>query len=386
MQRYQALDFIRGCAVLGILLLNITGFGLPSAAYLNPAWQGSVTPQDAWTWAVLDGLAQLKFLTLFALLFGAGLAMQIPRGKRWISTRLTLLVFIGFIHGVFFWEGDILLDYGLIGLIIWRLLREVPSERALFQTGVLLYLVGCAVLLIFGAISGNQSSSGWQPGAAALEYESYWKLVGGWEAVRNRLDLLASGLMALASQYGWQLAGLMLMGAALLRCGWLTGAFSLQHYRRAALLLLTTGWLIAVPGIAAQWQVHWAQRWTSFYLQVPRDLAAPFISLGYAALCLGFWPALARSRLCRLIQGVGRMALSNYLLQTLICTTLFYRFDLFLRFDRLQLLALVPVIWAMNLFFSALWLRYFRQGPLEWLWRWLTQRLSASGTASPPVR
>ncbi len=205
MQRYQALDFIRGCAVLGILLLNITGFGLPSAAYLNPAWQGSVTPQDAWTWAILDGLAQLKFLTLFALLFGAGLALQIPRGKRWISTRLTLLVLLGFIHGVFFWEGDILLDYGLIGLIIWRLLREVPSERALFQTGVLLYLVGCAVLLIFGAISGNQSSSGWQPGAAVLEYESYWKLVGGWEAIRNRLDLLASGLMALASQYGWQL-------------------------------------------------------------------------------------------------------------------------------------------------------------------------------------
>ncbi len=386
MQRFQVLDFIRGCAILGILLLNITGFALPSAAYLNPAWRGDVALHDAWTWAILDGLAQLKFLTLFALLFGAGLALQIPRGSRWIATRLTLLVLIGFIHSIFFWEGDILLDYGLIGLIIWRLLRDVPSNRALFKTGVLLYGVGCAVLLIFGAMSGDRGGSGWQPEAAVLEYESYWKLVGGWEAIQNRLDLLSSGLMAMASQYGWQLAGLMLMGAALLRNGWLTGEFSQQHYRRMALLLLTTGWLIALPGIAAQWQLHWAWRWSGFYLQLPRDLSSPFISLGYAALCLGFWPALAATRCCDLIQCVGRMALSNYLLQTLICTTLFYRFNLFLHFDRLQLLAFVPVIWLVNILFSVLWLRYFRQGPVEWLWRWLTQRACSGSSRSSTLR
>ncbi|HAT23815.1 MAG TPA: hypothetical protein DCS81_05335, partial [Pantoea septica] len=87
------------------------------------------------------------------------------------------------------------------------------------------------------------------------------------------------------------------------------------------------------------WMLHWSFRWSGFYLQVPRDLASPFISLGYAALILGYWPQLARWRVTSAIQCVGRMALSNYLLQTLICTTLFYRFDLFMRFDRLQLLA-----------------------------------------------
>ncbi|MFQ1679492.1 DUF418 domain-containing protein YeiB [Pantoea dispersa] len=373
MQRYLALDFIRGCAILGILLLNIVGFGLPSAAYLNPAWQGEASVSDAWTWAIMDGLAQLKFLTLFALLFGAGLALQVPRGSRWISSRLTLLVFIGFIHAVFLWEGDILLDYGLIGLIVWRMLRDVPSERALLHTGVLLYLVGCAVLLVFGVISSPQPTRSWLPGAADLEYESYWKLVGGWEAVQNRLEHLSSGLMALASQYGWQLAGLMLIGAALMRSGWLSGQFSLQHYRRAAALLLTIGWLIAIPGVLVQWLLQWEFRWSGFFLQVPRDLASPFISLGYAALCLGYWPAIAATRFSYAIQCVGRMALSNYLLQTLICTTLFYRFDLFLKFDRLQLLAFVPAIWLVNILFSVLWLRVFPQGPMEWLWRRLTQ-------------
>jgi uncharacterized protein len=71
---------------------------------------------------------------------------------------------------------------------------------------------------------------------------------------------------------------------------------------------------------------------------------------------------------------VGRMALSNYLLQTLICTTLFYHFGLFMKFDRLHLLAFVIPVWAVNLVFSFIWLRFFRQGPLEWLWRQLTAR------------
>ena len=90
MERNVTLDFIRGVAILGILLLNISAFGLPKAAYLNPAWYGNITPSDAWTWAVLDLFAQVKFLTLFALLFGAGLQMLLPRGKRWIQSRLSL--------------------------------------------------------------------------------------------------------------------------------------------------------------------------------------------------------------------------------------------------------------------------------------------------------
>ncbi len=78
MERNVTLDFIRGVAILGILLLNINAFGLPKAAYLNPAWYGNITLSDAWSWAVLDLFAQVKFLTLFALLFGAGLQMLLP--------------------------------------------------------------------------------------------------------------------------------------------------------------------------------------------------------------------------------------------------------------------------------------------------------------------
>lgn len=379
MERNVTLDFVRGVAILGILLLNISAFGLPKAAYLNPAWSGSASLSDAWTWALLDLLAQVKFLTLFALLFGAGLQLLLPRGKRWIQSRLTLLALLGFIHGLFFWDGDILLAYALVGLVSWRMVREAHHVKSLFNTGVVLYLTGIAVLVLLGLISGTAANRSWAPDAANLQYEQYWKLHGGMEAVSNRADMLSDNLLALGAQYGWQLAGMMLMGAALMRSGWLKGQFSLRHYRRTGALLVAAGMAVNLPAIFAQWYLAWDYRWCAFLLQAPRELSAPLQAIGYAALAWGYWPQLCRFRLVGAIACVGRMALTNYLLQTLICTTVFYHLGLFMRFDRLQLLAFVPPIWAVNLLVSSLWLRRFRQGPVEWLWRQLTLR--ASGTS-----
>ncbi|WP_318367206.1 DUF418 domain-containing protein YeiB [Enterobacter sp.] len=381
MERNVTLDFIRGVAILGILLLNINAFGLPKAAYLNPAWYGDITLRDAWTWAVLDVTAQVKFLTLFAILFGAGLQMLLGRGKRWIQSRLTLLVLLGFIHGLLFWDGDILLAYGLIGLVSWRMIRDAQSLKTLFNTGVMLYLTGIAVLLLLGFISGSEPNRAWIPDVSSLQYEAWWKTHGGFEAVSNRADMLSNSLLALGAQYGWQLAGLMLLGAALMRSGWLKGQFSLRHYRKTGVLLVLVGLLINIPGVVAQWLLGWEYRWCAFILQAPRELSAPLQTVGYASLIFGFWPQLVRFRLVNAVACVGRMALSNYLLQTLICTTLFYHLGLFMKFDRLQLLGIVPLIWTVNILFSIFWLRYFRQGPLEWLWRQLTAR--AAGVSLP---
>ncbi|PRD16770.1 DUF418 domain-containing protein YeiB [Pantoea coffeiphila] len=370
--RIATLDFIRGVAILGILLLNITSFALPKAAYLNPAWHGMPAASELWVWSAMDLLAQAKFLTLFAILFGAGLQMLLPRGKRWLQSRLSWLVIFGLLHGLLFWEGDILLAYGLVGLVVWRMIRDVPGTRQLFNTGLMLYVVGSAILVVLGMASGPNPNSSWLPGAADIQYETFWRTHGGWEALRNRLDMLGSALMALAAQYGWQLAGLMMCGAALMRSGWLRGTFSVQHYRRTGWLLVLTGVAIEIPSIALQWMTGWSFRWSGFFLQVPREVSAPLQALGYAALCFGYWPQLRQRFVTKAVSAVGRMALSNYLLQTLICTTLFNHFALFNHFSRLQLLAIVPAIWLVNLLFSLFWLQLFRQGPLEWIWRRLT--------------
>ncbi|STW49547.1 inner membrane protein [Klebsiella pneumoniae] len=342
MERNVTLDFVRGVAILGILLLNISAFGLPKAAYLNPAWSGSASLSDAWTWALLDLLAQVKFLTLFALLFGAGLQLLLPRGKRWIQSRLTLLALLGFIHGLFFWDGDILLAYALVGLVSWRMVREAHHVKSLFNTGVVLYLTGIAVLVLLGMISGTAANRSWVPDAANLQYEQYWKLHGGMEAVSNRADMLSDNLLALGAQYGWQLAGMMLMGAALMRSGWLKGQFSLRHYRRTGALLVAAGMAVNLPAIFAQWYLAWDYRWCAFLLQAPRELSAPLQAIGYAALAWGYWPQLCRFRLVGAIACVGRMALTNYLLQTLICTTLFYHLGLFMRFESSAAAGLCP--------------------------------------------
>lgn len=376
MERNVTLDFIRGIAVLGILLLNIVAFGLPKAAYLNPAWYDAITPSDAWTWALMDVFAQVKFLTLFALLFGAGLQMLLVRGKRWIQSRLTLLMLLGLLHGLLLWEGDILLAYALVGLIFWRSIRDASGTQSLFNTGALLYLIGVVVLVLLGMLSDPGPNSFWNPDLASLHDEQVWRNQGGLEAMSHRADLLISSLIALVAQYGWQLAGMMMMGAALMRNGWLKGQFSPRHYRRTGCSLIALGVLINLPAIIAQWQLNWEYRWCGLLLQAPRELSAPFQAIGYTALILGFWQQLAHLPWVHWVSCVGRMALTNYLLQTVICTTVFYHFGFFMQFDRLSLLALVPAVWGVNIIISLLWLHYFRQGPVEGLWRHLTRYVS----------
>ncbi|XNM81124.1 DUF418 domain-containing protein [Escherichia coli] len=107
---------------------------------------------------------------------------------------------------------------------------------------------------------------------------------------------------------------------------------------------------------------------------MPRELSAPFQAIGYASLFYGFWPQLSRFKLVLAIACVGRMALTNYLLQTLICTTLFYHLGLFMHFDRLELLAFVIPVWLANILFCYL-AALLPPGPVEWLWRQLTLRV-----------
>lgn len=370
--RIGTLDFARGLAILFILLMNITGFGLPKAAYLNPAYNGLPDGADTLTWGILHIFVQGKFLAMFAFLFGAGLQLLMPKGKQWLRARLSWLVLFGLVHAIFFWDGDILLAYGLIGLISWRMIRDAGSTLQLLRTGLVLYAIGLGLLLLLGLVAGPEPSSFWLPGYAAIQYEEIWNVHGGWEAWRNRSDLLSANLMALAVQYGWQLAGLMLTGAALMRSGWLSGNFSQRHYRRMALWSLLVGLCIQIPTTLAQWLNDWEYHVSGYLLQVPSELAAPLMMIGYVSLIYGFWPQLSRLKMAYALRQVGRMALSNYLLQTLLCTTLFYHLGMFNQWSRSTLLWVVPAVWLINILFSLFWLSHFKQGPVEWLWRKLT--------------
>nr|WP_086956454.1 DUF418 domain-containing protein YeiB [Xenorhabdus innexi] len=370
--RITVLDSVRGFAVLGILLLNISGFALPYAGYTNLFYKAEVLFSDVLTWSVLNTFAQGKFLFILTLLFGASLELLRQREHHWNRCRLIILAVIGLLHGILLWDGDILLSYGLVGLLALHWINNRPK---LFERGIVLYLFGLMMFYLLGLFPVEENSTFWCPSDQDILHESYWKTQGGLVAIKHRLNQIGGVVIVTIAQYGWQLLGTVLCGAMLLRNGWLKGEYSLSHYRRAALWLFVSGLLIQSVALSVLYldPYSYFSAWT--IRQTITELATPFIALSYVALIYGFWPVIFRWRVVFWLQQVGRMALTCYLMQTLICTTLFYHFGLFNQFTRLELLIFIPFIWVCNISFSCWWLKRYQQGPAEKLWRALSGKL-----------
>ncbi|AYA40766.1 DUF418 family protein [Xenorhabdus nematophila] len=372
-QRIEILDSLRGFAILGILLLNITSFALPYAAYMNLFYQDSVSFSDVVTWSALSVFTQGKFLFILTLLFGAALELLRQRGRNGNIPRLLILAVIGLLHGILLWDGDILLSYGIVGLLAWHFIN---TRQKLFSTGVTFYLSGVMMFYLLGLFPVGDNNSFWMPTPDDIFHESAWKIHGGLLAAEYRIRQISGAMIVVIAQYGWQIMGVMLCGAMLLRNGWLKGEFSHKHYRHLALCLLPAGMMIQCAALSIQYLYPYSYfaSWTIRYTIT--ELATPLLALAYISLIYGFWPAISRWRVTFWLRQVGRMALSSYLLQTLVCTTLFYRFELFGKFTRLELIAFIPFIWALNIWFACWWLKRYSQGPMEQLWRYLTAKLT----------
>ncbi len=364
---------MRGFAILGILLLNITSFALPYAAYMNLFYKDSVSFSDVVTWSTLSIFTQGKFLFILTLLFGASLELLRQRERNWNISRLLILAAIGLLHGILLWDGDILLSYGIVGLLTWHFIN---TRQKLFSTGATFYLFGVMMFYLLGLFPVGENNSFWMPTLEDIFHETFWKTHGGLLAMEYRIRQISGAMIVVIVQYGWQIIGVMLWGAMLLRNGWLKGEFSHKHYRHLALCLIPVGMTIQCAALSIQYLYPYSYfaSWTIRYTIT--ELATPLLAFAYIALIYGFWPAISRWRVTFWLRQVGKMALSSYLLQTLVCTTLFYRFELFGQFTRLELMAFVPFIWALNIWFACWWLKRYSQGPLEQLWRCLTAKLA----------
>ena len=311
--RITSLDLIRGVAVLGILLMNAVYFKLGSAPYFNLSAGGSETPLD---WAVGifgEVFVDQKFMGLFSLLFGAGMILFIDRaggkGRRagllnlW---RNALLLVIGILHFTL-WEGDVLTAYAISSVFLIAL-RKLPN-RVLIFLGVALFLlsVACALLAQNIADTTDASLSGlWTPGEV-LDQE-----------VTAAPFLLGYLLRAL---------GLILVGAGLYRAGFMNGGLPARTYRLIAVVGLAVGLPLASSGVIIT-AVNDYSREVAFIGQIPNTLGSIPASLGYMSLII-LWNNGADNWLKRRLRAVGRMALTNYLAQTvlgvLVLTTLLGR-------------------------------------------------------------
>ncbi|HAT3808619.1 TPA: DUF418 domain-containing protein [Morganella morganii] len=372
--RIDVLDMVRGLAILGIFILNIGGFALPSAAYLNPLYTPAASATDIATWAVLSVLVQGKFLGMFALLFGATLMMLSRYSQPWNMARLLVLGVIGLLHTALLWSGDILLMYSLTGVAACWIIHNISSRWWLKLVPVLI-LTGLFLLFFLLSEDGELKLLYWQPSQEMLDYEVLIANTGGIAGMLDRISTISGMLMMMVVQYGWQLLAMMLLGATLMKNGWLKGVFPLSHYRRLAAWLLLPSLLLQAVVMWLEYLNGWSVFWMGTVGYPLADILQPVQTTGLIALFYGLRPQLKPVAAC--LQRVGRTALSSYLLQSVCGVILFEYLGYFNRFDRLTLLAFVPLMWLINILFSTLWLRYFSQGPVEWLWRQAANKLAA---------
>jgi uncharacterized protein len=387
-QRIVALDVLRGFALLGILIINIQAFSMPSTAYFNPTAYGDLRGANRWVWALSHILADQKFMTIFSLLFGAGIILLTTRlAERGQSAwkihyrRNFWLLLFGLAHAYLFWYGDILLLYALCALVVFWFRRLSPPW--LIVSGLLSLAVPSALVWFGGATleywppeAYAEMLTDWQPDPMTIQ-EELTAYRGGWLAqmearIPHSLEFQTYAL----SYWGfWRAGGLMLLGMALYKWGVVTAKRSPRFYAAMAIIGLIVGLSAATSGVqqnfAHDWEMAFSRFGPGFQFNYWGSL---LVSGGYIGLVMLWaqWGGLARLQAA--LAAVGRMALSNYLLHTLIATTIFYGhgFGLFGSVERTGQVIIVLAFWACQLVWSPIWLHYFRFGPAEWLWRSLT--------------
>lgn len=386
-ERIDSLDVLRGFALLGILAMNIQYFSMPMAAYLNPSAYGDLTGANLTTWVVLHLLTDQKMMAIFSILFGAGIILFTERAtasgrsaKGFHYRRNFWLLLFGLVHGYLLWSGDVLFLYAVCAFVLFPF-RKLSAQRLLISG---IALISVSSLIYFATWWSMPSwpqemraeiiGQSWAPDAAILEAELA-AFRGSWsEQMQHRVPMTAEMQSFVALVWGfWRAAGMMLLGMGLYKLGILSAQASSRTYTR----MLATGVLLGLPVVA--YGIHWnfANDWgpESMFLGSQFNYwGSVLVSLGWIG---GIILLLKQERMPWLtsrLAAVGRMAFSNYILHTLICGFIFYGHGLgyFGSIERTGQLVIVLLIWALQLIISPIWLRHFRFGPLEWLWRSLT--------------
>ena len=355
--RITSLDLIRGIAVLGILLMNAVHFKFGEVPYLNISAGGSETWLD-WTVGIFGEIfVDQKFMGLFSLLFGAGVILFIDRaaargGRAALLNmwRNLLLLLIGVLHFQL-WVGDILMIYACSSFVLLAL-RKL-SAKALIAIGAVIFLSAGASDLFAQSMANAGAALG-----------------GLWEHSDEYNETLT-----ILSWSGYIIRGLgmIIIGAGLYRTGFMNGGMASSLYRRTAIIGLGVGLSLATAGVVVTALGDYS-RDVAFIGQVPNTLGTIPASLGYMALII-LWNNGADNWLKRRLRAAGRMALTNYLTQTvmgvLVLTVWLGDADWV---NRSAILVFVFAVWALQLWWSQAWLNRFLYGPAEWAWRVATYR------------
>ena len=409
--RIESLDVFRGFALLGILLLNIIGFGLLSPSYSNPGFDLTHTGTASLvTWAGVELFAEGAMRCLFSILFGAGV-MLFTTGTNarsgWTHYRRTfwLLMFGLFDAFVLLWSGDILVTYALAGALLYLVRNQSVKALLSFAAALVLLMSLLHLMMGFGLNFSYQAHEQVVAAEAAGELDSISQeqkeLALGWEDFIGDFELtdaeVTEELNARSTSYAsvfnwtikknielyqfvlpvflfWDALAMMLLGMALYKAGVLQAERSIAFYTRLMIAGFVVGLSINGYEVVRAYSSDFSVFASFAQMQPTYHFGRLGMALGYIGLlgliCKSGWIPAITSRLA----AVGRMALTNYLMHSFICAVIFtgLGFGLVGQLARVELYGVVIAIWLLQLGLSPIWLRYFRFGPIESLWRALT--------------
>jgi len=382
-ERIHALDLLRGWAMFGVLWSNLNDHYAPT----DPA-----TGLDHALQWIQNNLIEERFYTLLILLFGVGFGIQLTRAtaagrdiRSIYYRRAAALLLIGVVHGTLIWRGDILTMYALVAFAVVLFRNATP--RQVLGTAIVLWLIGPTIVREALYLSGLRIMLPGASGEATAIYAhgSWWQI----EQAR------VGGFLQWFGRWGLQtyvhILAAYLLGLWSVKTGWLRRLVSEPRVTRRVLVVALIAGLIGY----ARWA--WGNTlWPR--AQAPADFVAHFpypyfqlemlrqfvfglftwdvlgSSLVYACLLLLWWQRPSGQRVLRPLAATGRMALTTYLTQSVVCTLLFYSYGLgwYGSVSYTGFLIITLVLFSLQMAASSWWLAGHEFGPMEWLWRGLT--------------
>lgn len=383
-ERIVTLDIIRGVAILGILIMNIQAFSMIFSAYVNPTAYGDLNGANFWVYYLGHLFADQKFMTIFAMLFGAGIVLLANNveskggnSARVHYKRMFFLAIFGLIHALVFWFGDILLGYAIGGAIAYLMYEKSP--RFLIITGTILISFMALLMWSFSFIIPmmegpelQEMQNFWAPSAETIANEIA-SVQSSWVDATEYRNTMFGHAVGNILFYEFRIIGLMAIGMALFKMNFFGDRYSSKSLISLGLVLFALGTGLTAYGAHLNFAAEFPL--TSM---ISAGLYNYWGSIFSAIAYMAFLIVLCRSSLLMQVKGilanVGKMALTNYLMQTLICCFIFHGWGLgyFGEVSRVGQASIVVGVWVILISFTMYWMKGHQFGPMEWVLRRLT--------------
>ncbi len=414
-ERIVIIDCLRGIALLGILMMNIPYFAMPDPAADNLTLLKELGTVNEKVWYFINWFLEGSQRAIFSMLFGAGVILFITRLEKrvdgmmtaeyFIRRQLWLLVF-GLVDAfILLWNGDILFEYAICGIIMFAF-RKLPAKTLLILAAVCLLLMmvrenrelykeksmiskGEAIAKLdttkvkltelqkesLATMTGDKENSSDENLQKEMK-KNLRQIRGNYKDLYENISTTSTRFEFYGSYYGiWDILVFMFLGMAFFKTGILTGDVSIKIY-----------WLLFIVGLGAGLLMSYYRLKPLTHFKFNQfdiaknvslqfyELSRTFRSLGIFGLIMLCYKSGWFNRLFKLLRPVGQMAFTNYLMQSILCGVFFYgiAFGMYGKLQRYEIYYVVGVVWVIEITWSNIWLRYFRFGPLEWLWRSLT--------------